>query len=73
MSMSTTKRKNVTASKLAARCARIPVTRLSAAAMKQAPMRYVQKRGHGMNAGTIEAMTSARVKCSAPNPARGAA
>ena len=71
--MRTTKQKNVRARRLAARRARIRVTRANAAAMKQAPMTYAQNRGHGIHVGTIEVMMSLRVKCSVPNAARGAA
>src|SRR4029077_15195443 len=54
-SISTTKRKNVKASKLAERRASIFVTRLSAAAIKQAPTKYAQNGCHGIHGGTIDA------------------
>src|ERR1700730_13136064 len=72
-SVSTTKKKNVKASKLAERRAWIFVTRLSAAAIKQAPTKYAQNRCHGIHRGTIEAMAFVSVKCSVPKAASGAA
>jgi hypothetical protein len=72
-SISATKRKNVRASRLAARRAWIFVARLTPAAMKQAPTKYVQNRCHGTHLGTSIAICWASVKCSVPKAASGAA
>src|ERR1051325_6984887 len=68
-----TNRKNVTATAAADQPARIPVTMLNAAAMKQTPMKYAQNPRHGSHDGTSDTIASVNVKCSTPNAASGAA
>ena len=72
-SISTAKRKNVRPSRPAASRACIPVTRLSPAAIKQAPTKYTQNLCHGIHGGTIDTMPAVTVKCSVPKAATGAA